>query len=142
MLVALRISRGFLLMLLLTLGIAAVGWRALSDYASRVNAASAAQALVGEINALAFSADRALAREAGAQDVAVSEALAKAHASIAAIGAFDGNSPSIERMGKSLDTFELAFREDAAQQLNKARLARSHVALVNRFQTFASEIAA
>ena len=72
MLVARRIFTGFLLMLLLAVGIAAVGWRGLSDYASRVNAASTAQALVGEINALAFSADRALQTETDAASVAVS----------------------------------------------------------------------
>jgi len=146
MMVARRIFTGFLLMLLLTVGIATVGWRGLASFAGRVDAASAAQALVGDINSLALSANRALARESGADDAAVAQALAKARARIGEIGALDGDDAAIaeavERMRRSVDTFELAFREDAAQQLIRTGLAGTHFALVNRFQTIAADIAA
>ena len=90
-----RIFGGFLLMLLLTVGIAVIGWRALSGYADRVDTATAAQALVGEINALALSANRTLAHETGADDIAVAAVLAKVRASIGAIGELAGDDTSI-----------------------------------------------
>ena len=45
-------------------------------------------------------------------------------------------------MGRSVDTFERAFRENVAQQSARTLFATAHLALVGRFQAIAADIAA
>ena len=142
--IGLRILGGFLLMLVLTVGVAAVGWRGLAGYAERVDAASSAQTLVGEINALALAATRARADEKAAD--AVHDPLGKVRATIRDIAAGAGGdqrtADATARMGRSVDAFERALADYGAQQATKLRLAAANREVTERFQAIAGDIAA
>ncbi len=140
--IRIRIFGGFLLVLGLTMGVAAVGWLGLSGYARRVDVAAAAQALAGRIDALALAAARAVAGPGG-DGAQVAAALAEVRAGIDALRAVardDGG--TIDSVQASIDAVQQHLADYAEQDRARMALVARRARLIDQFEAVASEIAA
>jgi methyl-accepting chemotaxis protein len=144
--ITLRIFGAFLLMLVVTVGVAAIGWRGLAIFAGRVDATTEAQLLVGQTEELALAVTRSLVGGAVGEDGAAADALARVRATIASIADASRDDPAtldaVTRMRQSVDAFERGVKDYTARQTLKTQLAESHRKVVERFQAIASRIAA
>jgi methyl-accepting chemotaxis protein len=139
-----RILGGFLLVLLLTVAVAGVGWHGLTNYSSRVDAAASAERLVSEINELGMAATTALETATAERPSAVKAALDKVRATIADLAGKSageaGTADAARHMTQSVDDFDHAIEEYAEQQDKKTKLAAQHRAVIAKFQSMAGQI--
>ena len=140
-----RIYGGFLVVLLLTLGVGAVGWLSLTRFAQRVEMADAAQNLLSKTGDLALAANRALltGKEAPAREtLAERDGLREAIKSLGSLGAGHAETEAaIKSMTLSVDAFEKLLAQYGAEQSMKTRLQSSHHDLVDHLQTTVASIA-
>jgi methyl-accepting chemotaxis protein len=140
-----RIFSGFMLALLLTFGVAAIGWKSLNGYAIEVDAAAAAQSLGARVDALALATKQALAAGKGMEQV--DAALGNTRASIAALAAASAAASgrdageATKRMAASIDAVEAALKHYAEQERIKAGLATAQSEVVARLTDVATKIA-
>ncbi|HEY4041238.1 MAG TPA: methyl-accepting chemotaxis protein [Rhodopila sp.] len=137
-----RLLGGFLLILALTTGVAAVGWLGLSGYARRVDAAAAGQTLAVQVDALALAAHRALA--AGDRGgLELREPLGRVQAAIntlrIALGDEGGVSGEVQA---SVDAIKQHLDDYAAQERQHDGVLTGRFTLIGQFEAVASEIAA
>jgi methyl-accepting chemotaxis protein len=141
-----RISVTLLLMLLVTVGVAEVGWRGLDIYAGRVDAATAAELLVEQTEEVALAVARSMSDMAGSLDGPVEQALHRVRATVESIAADSGGSPAIlkavERMRAAGDRFVRAAHDYSAQRLVEQQLAANHRDLIAQIRATANKIAA
>ncbi|MGA0598916.1 methyl-accepting chemotaxis protein [Enterovirga sp. CN4-39] len=141
--VRLRIFGGFFLVLLLTVGVAAVGWRSLDTFSGGADRAVVAQTLRGDSSRLALAAERALASGRAKDDPQVRAALADVRAAVGRMG--ESSDPAVSdaagRMDKALGAFEGGLAQLTQRQLSKNQLQQAHKALVDEFQGVAGDIA-
>jgi methyl-accepting chemotaxis protein len=139
--IKLRLLGGFLLVLCLTMGVAAVGWLGLSSYARRVDAATAGQNVAVQVDALALEAERAVAT--GEPDaLALHDPLDRVRVGIDALRATvrdDGG--AVDKVQGSIDAFRRDLAEYAVQERDRNALVASRFALIGQFEAVATEIA-
>jgi methyl-accepting chemotaxis protein len=139
-----RILGGFVLVLLLTVAVAGVGWHGFASYTTRVDAASAAERLVSEINELGLAATLSLDADNAERQSAVKAALDKARATLADLqGKSTGDAAmanAVAHMNQSVDDFDHAVQEFAEQQTKKTKLAANHRSVIEKFQAMAGKI--
>jgi methyl-accepting chemotaxis protein len=140
--IKLRLLGGFLLVLCLTMGVAAVGWLGLSEYAHRVDVAAAGQDVASQINALALAADHAVATgDPGA--LTLSEPRERVKAGIETLRVVDpGDGGAIDEVQGSIDAFTRNLAEYAVQERTRDTLVANRFALIGQFEQVATEIAA
>ena len=140
--IKLRLLGGFLLVLCLTMGVAAVGWLGLSGYARRVDVAAAGQNVAVQVDALALAAERAVAT--GDPDaLALRDPLDRVRAGIGTLRLVvhdDGG--AIDKVQGSIDAFTRNLAEYAVQERDRNALVASRFALIGQFEAVATEIAA
>ena len=139
--IKLRIYGGFLVVLLLTLGVGAVEWLSLTGFAKRVETADLAQTLVGGTGDLALATNRALltGKEQPAQ--ATAEQRAGVRAAIKSLAERGAGEAASKSMTESLEAFEKLLADYAAEQDLKAKMQASHRKLVDQLQSTVSSIA-
>ncbi len=120
MTIRLRILSGFAVMLLLTVAVALVGWKGLSDYSDRVRIAAEAQTLEAEVSELALAGALKTGR--------FGELAAKVKSTINGLSAL----PAHADMVASLAAFEKAASEENDLQKRKEELQQSHDALLTK----------
>jgi len=120
MAIKLRILIGFSLSLLLTVAVAAIGWKALSSYADNVQVATQAQQLEAQVGELALASYR--------HDAKLDETIARVRRTIDSLSGL----PSYNEMVASLGAFEQAARSDAAQRQIKADIQATHTELLTK----------
>jgi methyl-accepting chemotaxis protein len=140
--IKLRLLGGFLLVLCLTMGVAAVGWLGLSEYARRVDIAAAGQNVATQVDALALAADRATATgDPGA--LTLREPLERVKAGINTLQLVDpGDGGAIDKVQGSIDAFTRHLADYAVQERARDTLVANRFALIGQFETVATEIAA
>jgi methyl-accepting chemotaxis protein len=139
--IKLRLLGGFLLVLCLTTGVAAVGWFGLSGYAGRVDIAAAGQDVAVQIDALALAADRAVAAD-DPNTLALRDPLARVKAGIDGLRlVVHDDRGAIDKVQGSIDAFTRNLAEYAVQERARDTLVASRFALIGQFETVATEIA-
>ena len=139
--IKLRLLGGFLLVLCLTMGVAAVGWLGLSGYARRVDVAAAGQNVAVQVDALALAGERAVAT-GDPSALALVDPLNRVRAGIGTLRLVvhdDGG--AIDRVQGSIDAFTRNLAEYAVQERDRDALVASRFALIGQFKTVATEIA-
>jgi methyl-accepting chemotaxis protein len=140
-----RIYGGFLIVLVLTLGLGAVGWLSLTRFAHRVETAGSAQTLLNRTGELTRAATQALLtdKEQPAKVIAAErDRVRAAIRSISQFGAGDAAGLSAGKsMADSVDAFERLLAEYASQQQLKSQLQSDHRQLVDRLQSAVASLA-
>jgi methyl-accepting chemotaxis protein len=140
--IKLRLLCGFLLVLCLTMGVAAVGWLGLSGYARRVDVAAAGQNVAVQIDALALAAERAVA-SADPDALALRDPLNRVRSGIDTLRlAMHDDGRAIDKVQGSIDAFTRNLAEYAVQERERDTLVKSRFALIGQFEAVATEIAA
>lgn len=142
-----RIYGGFLVVLLLTLGVGAVEWLSLRSFARRVETADLAQTLVNKTGELALAANRALLTgfASGYRGSPLTEEQARVRAAIESLaerGDGDAATASASKsMTEAVDAFKKLLAEYASKRELKAKLQYSHRKLVDQLQSTVASIA-
>jgi methyl-accepting chemotaxis protein len=134
-----RIYGGFLIVLLLTLGVGAVGWLSLTSFAQRVETADSAQNLLNRTGELTLAANRALLTGRAQPGQAITEERGRVRAAIKSlteIGAANAATASAGKsMTESVDAFEKLLADYTAEQELKAKLQSTHAEMVAHLQS-------
>jgi methyl-accepting chemotaxis protein len=140
-----RIYGGFLIVLLLTLGVGLVGWLSLTRFAQRVETADSAQNLLNRTGELALSASRVLltGKEQPAKAIAAERDRERAAIkSLAELGSANPATVSASKsMTDSVDAFERLLADYTAQQELKSRMQVDHRVLVDHLQSTVASLA-
>jgi len=140
-----RIYGGFLIVLLLTLGVGAVGWLSLTRFAERVETADAAQNLLNRTGELAIAADRVLlaGKDQSLQGVAAErDRLRAAIKSLSDLSAGNAEAASASQsMSASVDAFDKLLADYGSEQDLKTKLQSAHHQMVDHLQSTVASIA-
>ena len=137
-----RIFGGFGLSLLMTLAVALVGWQSLTGFARRVDAASGAQVLAGEIGELALAADRALKSDDGRHDAALTRTIGQVRATARSVAERLSGEAGATGIDGSLSAFEEAVGAYGRQKAEKHDLQQKHTVLLDELRAAVSVIGA
>lgn len=139
-----RIFGGFFSILLLTICVAGVAWKSLSEFASGAGVAVTAQSLSSASSHLAVAANKAIGSGTAQTDPAVRDGRSRVRALIGALSQADGQdeatAQAVTAMTGALDGFESGLAALNQQSAAKLALQRSHRALVEEFQTTVGQI--
>ena len=138
--ISIRILGGFVLSLLLTIGVAVTGWVALSGYAARVDGAVQAQSLAASIRSLQAAGFRLLSEDSASSRTALGDALKDARGGLTALSGAVGETASVSRIAGTIDKAAEATQARQAQNLAMQKLIGDHRALIGRFQSVADKI--
>lgn len=140
-----RIYGGFLIVLLLALGVGAVGWLSLSRFAQRVETADAAQDLLNRTSNLALAANRALLTNTQRSAEVIAKERDQVRDAIASLAKHGAGDPSTlaasKSMTESVDAFERLLAEYGGEQELKTKLQTAHRELVDHLQSTVASIA-
>jgi methyl-accepting chemotaxis protein len=140
-----RIYGGFLIVLLLTLGVGAVGWLSLTNFAKRVETADSAQNLLNRTGELTLAANRALLTGQNQPGQAITAERGRVRAAIKSlveIGAANAATASAGKsMTDSVDAFEKLLADYTSEQELKAKLQSTHADMVAHLQSSVASLA-